>query len=320
MVAKVKHTSNSGMKRKLDVISGEQVDKIDPSSKTKQPLKAELAIKLKELQINYEELEVKSKKDIEILVKENDDLKRKIKDLEAKNKKLSKIQTENIKCFNCNYETNDNVALKMHIFDKHVWPKGNEEAEDLELSLGPRFCRKCDYQAEDGYDLDAHFWGEHDDAENETIYCKFCDEIFVSLHDLMKHKKTNHREKVSLCDNFSNGSCIYGDENCWFLHENETEKIKEFKCNFCKKEFYKTSDFLKHRKIEHEQLVPACNRFKDGKCIFGADKCWFQHKKDESDDDYDQVKNNNFENNEVIQKIFKMMETMTQRILNIENN
>ena len=73
--------------------------------------------------------------------------------------------------------------------------------------------------------MDAHFWGEHDDAENETIYCKFCDEIFVSLHDLMKHKKTNHREKVSLCDNFSNGSCIYGDENCWFVHENETEEI-----------------------------------------------------------------------------------------------
>ena len=230
----------------MDVISGEQVDKIDPSSKTKQPLKAELAIKLKELQVNYEELEVKSKKDIEILLKENNDLKR--------------------------------------------------------------------------YDLDAHFWGEHDEAENETIYCKFCDEIFVSLHDLMKHKKTNHREKVSLCDNFSNGSCIYGDENCWFVHENETEKIKEFKCNFCKKEFYKTSDFLKHRKMEHEQLVPVCNRFKDGKCIFGADKCWFQHKKDESDDDYDQVKNTNFENNEVIQKIFKIMETMTQRILNIENN
>ena len=30
--------------------------------------------------------------------------------------------------------------------------------------------------------------------------------------------------------------------------------------------------------------------------------------------------NTNFENNEVIQKIFKMMETMTQRILEIENN
>ena len=209
-------------------------------------------MKLKELEAKYEELEVKSKKDIEILTKENNCLKRKIKDLEAKNKKLTKTHTENginVKCFNCNYETTDNVALKMHVFDKHVWQKGQEEAEDLDLSIGPRFCRKCDYQAEDGYDLDAHFWGEHDDTDNETINCKFCDEVFESLNDLMKHMKTNHREN-----------------------------------------------------------------------IFGSEKCWFQHKKDEVDDNYDPVKNNNFENNEVIQKIFKMMETMTQRILDIENN
>ena len=73
----------------MDVVSGEQVDKIDPSSKNKQPLKTELVIKLKELQVKYEELEVQSEKYIEILVKENNDFKRKIKDLEAKNKKLT---------------------------------------------------------------------------------------------------------------------------------------------------------------------------------------------------------------------------------------
>ena len=28
------------------------------------------------------------------------------------------------------------------------------ESEDLDMSAGPRYCSKCDYQAEDGYGYD----------------------------------------------------------------------------------------------------------------------------------------------------------------------
>ena len=35
--------------------------------------------------------------------------------------------------------------------------KCTEEAEELDLSFGPRTCEKCGYEAEDGYQLDGHF-------------------------------------------------------------------------------------------------------------------------------------------------------------------
>ena len=38
-------------------------------------------------------------------------------------------------------------------------------AEDLDLSFGPRFCNMCDQEAEDGYQLDAHIWTEHEDDD-----------------------------------------------------------------------------------------------------------------------------------------------------------
>ena len=34
---------------------------------------------------------------------------------------------------------------------------------------GPRYCNKCVYEAEDGYDLDAHTWIGHDDDVEEDL-------------------------------------------------------------------------------------------------------------------------------------------------------
>ena len=116
-----------------------------------------------------------------------------------------------------------------------------------------RYCRKCEYQAEDGYDLDGHFWSEHN--EDESFSCKFCDESFPSLNDLRMHKKSNHIEKVNFCSNFATSSCIYGNKKCWFVHEEETETDDEFNCNSCEKELRSAPDFLRHRKMKHPQLV-----------------------------------------------------------------
>ena len=100
-------------------------------------------------------------------------------------------------------------------------PHARANSEALDLSVGPRFCSKCDYRAEDGYDLDGNFWSEHDDDESIFFQCKICDESFSFLNDLMMHKKNKHIEKVSFCRNFATNACVYGDESCCFVHEPE---------------------------------------------------------------------------------------------------
>ena len=37
----------------------------------------------------------------------------------------------------------------------------------------------------------------------------------------MTHKKKEHIENVSICRNFSDGSCPFEDDSCWFKHVTE---------------------------------------------------------------------------------------------------
>ena len=72
---------------------------------------------------------------------------------------------------------------------------------------------------------------------------------------------------------------------------------------------------LKHRKHKHSIEVMKCRNVKDGKCTFGTIKCWFIH-----DDHEDVMKHepDNGEQSNAIQKVFGILETMTERIINIE--
>ena len=100
--------------------------------------------------------------------------------------------------------------------------KCTEEAEELDLSFGPRTCEKCGYEAEDGYQLDGHFWSEHDEDDEEQMelfHCQNCDKTFSTMNDLMVHKKKKHVDIVDICWNFSNDACPFGDEKCWFQHK-----------------------------------------------------------------------------------------------------
>ena len=83
--------------------------------------------------------------------------------------------------------------------------------------------------------------------------------------------------------------------------------------------------FLKHRKNKHCEHVPACNKSKDGECIYGKENCWFNHETDKLNNDKEKYSENednanimNKNGNEVIQRIMQMMETMTKRIMYLE--
>ena len=77
---------------------------------------------------------------------------------------------------------------------------------------------------------------------------------------------------------------------------------------------------MQHKKIDHKQRVKNCKNESNGSCIYGKNKCWFKHKETEeingTEKDHDKIEHN--ENREVIQSIVKMMETLTERIVNIE--
>ena len=88
---------------------------------------------------------------------------------------------------------------------------GKEETEELDLSVGQRYSKKCGYEAEDGNQLDGHFWSEHDEKEENMtlLQCQHCDETFSNMRDLMIHKKKEHIEIVDICWNFSNDACPF---------------------------------------------------------------------------------------------------------------
>ena len=69
------------------------------------------------------------------------------------------------------------------------------------------------------------------------------------------------------------------------------------------------------QKKEHIESVPLCRDASYGTCHFGNMKCWFNHEDVENLNE-----NGNNVNQEVVDKIFDMMENFTQRILEIENN
>ena len=70
-------------------------------------------------------------------------------------------------------------------------------------------------------------------------------------------------------------------------------------------------ELLKHRKREHKDLIAPCRNILKGACKFGKSKCWFNHDNIENSNESEVTENLNKENNDVIQKLFKMMETMT---------
>ena len=109
----------------------------------------------------------------------------------------------------------------------------------------------------------------------------------------MKHKKTMHMEKVSICWRFVSGTCIFGDQNCWFSHSKSSNDLEaeNFKCSSCEKEFRSLPDCLRHRKQDHNQLVPPCRNETNGSCKFGDKRCWFKHNKTEKSSEIENSEN-----------------------------
>lgn len=257
---------------------------MDQGPKTKEidngkvPLKAELVIQLKALQKDYEALKLENAKNLE------------------------HIQTLEIKVVDLETQTEHN--------DKEA------DTEPVEQTNN----EKCEYVGEDEYDLDAHAFSEECD---QHFTCYYCGHNLNTKAELMIHRKIEHEHKVKPCRNFSGGGCDLKDEDCWYIHIRSScqeKPLTTFTCNICEKVFVNRREFMCHRKKQHVQAVPYCNKASSGKCIFGNENCWFQHneiKKSEENENNEKT-NQNLYNDEIIRKMFDMMESFTHRIVEME--
>ena len=90
--------------------------------------------------------------------------------------------------------------------------------------------------------------------------CKFCDKRFQNKDDLMKHKKEEHKLKVSVCWNYQAEDCEFQDGTCWFAYKqnNEFTSSEQFKCNTCQLTVKTSPEYLRHRKLHHIEMVLIC--------------------------------------------------------------
>ena len=75
---------------------------------------------------------------------------------------------------------------------------------------------------------------------------------------------------------------------------------------------------MKHKKEQHIEIIPICKNSKNGSCMFGPLNCWFNHTN--IHENQKNHINNDMENNEMIRKLFDMMEKFTNRLMKIENS
>ena len=139
-------------------------------------------------------------------------------------------------------------------------------------------CGDCDYVAECMHDFDDHTHTPHQEENSSLFTCKFCDERFETLSEVMTHNRLMHTSNVQHCKQFLENSCFYGD-NCWFIHsEAFRNSDPTFDCNHCELKFRSQNILRVHIKLLHTKFVFNCKN--EDICKFGPKKCWFAHKED----------------------------------------
>ena len=143
--------------------------------------------------------------------------------------------------------------------------KSLEDIKNLEQKLGSRkqttiqkgtqtqfdeirLCPECEYPADDLYDLGEHVGEVHSDKN----VCEQCDESFVTQHDLVEHIVKKHKAEADVSN-------------------------ESIPCNFCENIFQGKKEFMKHKKLKHDDKVSKCWNHSTGTCSYGDIECWFIH-------------------------------------------
>ena len=206
----------------------------------------------------------------------------KVLDLEKKNKSLEEEKRTHKEVIDLLEETVKVLEEKAN--QNKIDKKTAEIQTDISNLEGTStqvyHCGDCDYAADCIHDFNDHTHSPDglDILCTSLVNCKFCDESFETLQEVMKHNKTLHTSSVQHCEQFLKNICFYGDK-CWFIHNESFRKSEpSFKCNFCPEKFKTENNFREHMKSLHIQFVANCKH--EVECRFGPKKCWFIHKED----------------------------------------
>ena len=130
---------------------------------------------------------------------------------------------------------------------------------------------------------------------------------------MMKHRKRSHADKVAQCTLHSGGNCFYGEELCWFNHNDQVKMTSDFICKVCNKTFQTRSRVMLHMKHEHSDNVQKCRSFSKGDC--GYTSCWFKH-----DEKVERNMNEVNTDHNITDKLFEIMEKFAGRLKQIEEH
>ena len=182
-------------------------------------------------------------------------------------------------------------------------------------------CNECEFPARDIWELGEHIYEFHTLKSYGEFECSFCHERFGRKKDLMEHRKREHVEKVGTCRSFNNGTCAYGSEAFWWSHAGGLKNQNQinYTCSLCDKVFQDRAQLMKHRKVDHEHAVSMCNHALNGTCHFGSENCWFRHNDSKLKNTNEKDEKNIDNNQEVLEKLFEMMEKFSDRIVHIES-
>ena len=123
----------------------------------------------------------------------------------------------------------------------------------------------------------------------------------------------DHTIHVSQCWNYSTGTCMFGEMDCWFIHKGQSS-VPEFKCKICDEQYFNRTELQQHRKNIHPHTIPPCrNIMNGGKCLFDK-HCLSKHVEIETSN----VVNIEETESEVLYKIFNFMEKVTEKIDRLE--
>ena len=86
---------------------------------------------------------------------------------------------------------------------------------------------------------------------------------------------------------------------------------------FYNKTYSQVTDFMRHRRCTHFDMVPQCFHMSQGMCFFGEEKCWFKNENN-AQPHTNENKKDIYENETVTQQILDMMEKFTTRLIERE--
>ena len=212
---------------------------------------------VKTLQEKYDNLIEENKKNVALIAELKEELaelaaaKNPTKGTESKETQ-TKSEFQDYPCNECVYSASCMEELDWHFENDHDYSEPEESPSPFTCYIcqkrnknkgelmrhrkiqHPETIRTCRFFVQGSCDFpDSVCWFDHtlSDKKIETsstqtlkeYKCGFCHETFVNKNLFMKHRKRFHNENIQPCRDIQHGSCIYGEELCWFKHGNEIQ-------------------------------------------------------------------------------------------------